>query len=643
MSNSIRVLPKEVFEKIAAGEVVTGPSAVVKELVENSIDAGANAISVHIEEGGKRLIRISDSGRGITPDELELAVFPHATSKIESDENLDEIRTLGFRGEALASISAVSKLTITSRTKGRVDGASIRSAGGDTSAPVKTGAPEGTAVSVEDLFFNVPARRKFLKSDRAETSQIIDFVARMAVAWPNIRFSMSHNDVEDFSTPGSGDVISAIVSTAGITAASGMLPVNAESESGDMRISAYISPPDIDRKTRKNQYYFVNGRSVSDQSLTDAVSNAYKGFIFEGRFPVIYLFLEINPTLVDVNVHPSKIRIRFSDKDSVFAFVESAVAEALRENGSTAKIRSAKQAKLAKREENRFFSLKETEGNENQPNFDNNFDFVREDDLSAVDIYAPDDDSQIETVSIGSLWDGENPQLSSSGYDPRIHGEAESDAAPINSAITESMQSRETQNVTAITELDATPKPIGRIFGLYVLARTAETFYIIDQHAAHERINYEKLLAQFNAKDKLTQGLLTPLIVSIPAAAGPYAGEWAEKLSDFGFETDEFGDKTFAVRAFPAFLSFEESESFLSDILENAGGKPPGNSRAMERLISRACHASIKLNDALTDEESAALIDELFACENPYTCPHGRPVFIELTRAELDKMFKRDM
>ncbi|MDR1067623.1 MAG: DNA mismatch repair endonuclease MutL, partial [Clostridiales Family XIII bacterium] len=580
------------------------------------------------------LIRVSDNGCGISAEELSLAVFPHATSKISADKDLDDIRTLGFRGEALASIAAVSKLTLISKTKDAAIGAKLYTSGGGDPQIAKAGSPEGTSVLVEDLFYNVPARRKFLKPDRAETAVIIDFVARMAIAWPRVRFSMGHNGEDDFSTLGNGDTRNAIANVAGVTISADLLPVRAEE--GDMRLTAYISPPDHDRKTRKRQYFFVNGRNVSDSVLSEAIANAYKGFIFEGRFPTIYLFLDIDPKKTDVNVHPSKTQIRFSDKKTVCNFVENAVTEALRENGSTAKVRDAAQAGRAKRAENAFYSLKPAAvPAENSPAPKQNL--VRDGGAGAdrTNIYANEDDDPVETVAITSLWSGENAAE-----------DAAAEGAEVNKLEAGDTETRETVtgNAPPAKLFDESPVPeyMGRIFGLYLLARTAETFYIIDQHAAHERINYEKFIAQVRTKEKLTQGLLTPLIVTVPAAARPSADEWFAWLATLGFEADEFGGSRFAVRAFPAFLSYDEAESFLGDILDSAGTAPPENPRAADRLISRACKSSVKLNDALSPEASQTLIAQLFACENPFTCPHGRPAFIAMTGGELDRMFRRD-
>ncbi|MDR2610427.1 MAG: DNA mismatch repair endonuclease MutL [Clostridiales Family XIII bacterium] len=647
MSGKIRVLPQNVFEKIAAGEVITSPMAVIKEIVENAIDAGATVISVSIEDGGKKLMRVDDNGSGIAEDELNLAVFPHATSKIRESNDLDEIRTLGFRGEALASIAAVSKLTIVSRTTGAREGASLYVAGGEAANIRKAGAPEGTGITVEDLFYNVPARRKFLKSDRAETADIVAYTARMAVAWPHIRFSVGHNGIEDFVTPGNGDVSAAIAGTAGTAVAANLLYAEKASAEGDMRLAAYLSPPDIDRKTRKNQYFFVNGRSVADAVLAEAVKEAYKGLIFEGRFPVVYLFLEIDPRKIDVNVHPSKTQIRFSNKNAVRDFVETMIRDVLIANGSTAKIRSAADAGRLKRAENAFYALKPSPETPGAPGTEPSL--VREDGVSGSDIYAAADDSKIASVPISSLWKGQtDAPVTANGTDTGAEaaaGDGEGEQRGGNAGLLngeDAASGRETPGTRLADALKTPPEVIGRLFGLYILARTEDEFFIIDQHAAHERIHYERFLAQAAAKGKLTQQLLTPLIVNIPAVSNLYTDSWAAWLGDLGFEIDEFGEKTFAVRAFPAFLSYEEAESFLTDILENASGRPPENTRAAERLISRACRSSVKMNDSLTNEEAAALIKQLFACENPYTCPHGRPVFIAMTGAELDRMFKRE-
>ncbi|MDR1495893.1 MAG: DNA mismatch repair endonuclease MutL, partial [Clostridiales Family XIII bacterium] len=358
--NNIRRLPKNIADKIAAGEVVTSPLSVVKELVENSLDAGAGVISADIENGGKSFIRVTDDGSGISSSEVELAFAPHATSKIVDESDLDGIATLGFRGEALSSIAAVSKLEMITKTADERVGTRILIEGGDAVSVDPVGAPDGTSVTVRDLFYNTPARLKFMKSDRGETTKIVDLMSRIATAYPEKRIRLITNGAVLFSTPGKGDRLNTILTVFGTTAGEDLIEVHAESGAADgMKLTAWISDPNHSAKTRRGQVFFVNGRYVKDDIMAGVVSEAYREFMFEGRYPYAYVFLGIAPSLIDVNVHPTKSEIKFADGESVRVFLKDALLAGLMSEAGIPKAHNARQFAAAKRAEREFYGYRD--------------------------------------------------------------------------------------------------------------------------------------------------------------------------------------------------------------------------------------------------------------------------------------------
>ncbi|MDR1953403.1 MAG: DNA mismatch repair endonuclease MutL [Clostridiales Family XIII bacterium] len=642
--NRITQLPKQVFEKIAAGEVVTGPLSVVKELVENAIDAGASAITVEIREGGKNYIRVADDGSGIRREDVELAFMPHATSKILGESDLDRIGTLGFRGEALSSIAAVSRLKMVTKTADAKTGSAISTDGGHIGEVKEVGAADGTTIIVEDIYFNTPARLKFMKSDRAESSAIIDFLSKIAVAYPHIRIKMVNNNNILFSTNGKGDVLQAVLTVYGTSGSEGLIPVEGETE--HMSLKALISGPNNSRKNRRSQILFVNGRYVTDETIARAIAEAYKEYMFEGRFPIVYLFLQIDPSLVDVNVHPAKSEIRFFENRSVGTFIKNTILSKLASkegipNMPTGNKWSPKEAWEQRKKEIEFYALK--------------------DDADAPEKKTPkgrnpveisSDDEYVETVNIKTLWSNDSPDvdlpkvsddLSGVAYDAEKPAAANLSDAPISEKTGAETRPNAPIPVTPMQhEMNIDSLQVfGSVFATYLLATDADSFYIVDQHAAHERVNYERFLNQYRSADKLIQQILTPAVCKLPAAAKSSVDSWAAWLTGLGFETELFGDNTVIVKTFPAFLPYTEAEIFLRDIIENAAAEPPDNDKAIERLISRACKQSVKANDTLKNDEIAMLLRDLSRCANPYTCPHGRPVFIRMGKRDLERMFKR--
>jgi DNA mismatch repair protein MutL len=638
----IRQLPKEIADKIAAGEVVSAPLSVVKELVENSIDAGAGSIGVEIECGGKTFIRVTDDGSGIDEDDVRLAFAPHATSKISDEPDLVSIKTLGFRGEALSSIAAVSRLEMVTKTADARTARMVAVEGGEFIADEPTGAPDGTSITVRDLFYNTPARLKFMKSDRSETTKIVDLMSRLAVAYPEIKIRLSTGGTVLFSTPGRGDRLKTILTVFGGSAGEDLIHIDTRDSHRLPSLTAWVSNPNRSAKTRRSQVFFVNGRYVKDDVISGAVSDAYREFMFEGRYPLVYLFLEIDPSLVDVNVHPTKSEIKFAEPAEVREFVKNAIASALMSKAGVPTARTAQQFASAKRAEREFYRLDAGSAGGK---------FGGEARAAAVAPDASDiagaEGEFAEIVNIKQLYNGYEPVPTGAVHEKPLDESYEAeDALPaLDSLKTEKRKPQgarqsgvaPNQQEFRIDYLQV----LGTVFGAYIAAVDEDSFYLVDLHAAHERVNYERFMSAYRSGERLTQTMLAPEVVRLPASARAHTEEWAALLSEVGFDAELFGDGSLVVKSVPAFMGADEAMRFAGDIIESGGGSVPDNDRAVERLISRACRASVKANTKLADEEARALLASLAGCANPYTCPHGRPVFIRYTKYELERLFKR--
>ncbi|MDR1293141.1 MAG: DNA mismatch repair endonuclease MutL [Clostridiales Family XIII bacterium] len=648
-AHGIRQLPKNISDKIAAGEVVTSPLSVVKELVENSIDAGAGHIAVEIENGGKSYIRVTDDGSGIPPSEAELAFAQHSTSKIRDEADLDSIATLGFRGEALASIAAVSRLEMVTKVPGSATATRVGIEGGELVETGPVGAPDGTTVTVRHLFYNTPARLKFMKTDRGETTKVTDFMSRMAVAYPGKAMRLITNGTALFSTPGKGDIRKAILTVFGTSAGEDLIELHSESPGqggrGGMGLAAWIGDPNHSAKTRKAQMFFVNGRYVKDEIIAGAVAEAYREFMFEGRYPIAYIFLDVHPSLVDVNVHPTKSEIKFADGAAVRAFIKEAILSALMSEAGVPRAHTAKQFAASRRAEREFYRY--------APESDTGRPLASGDGERPGDDGAPHDaegpeagpgadaaeEDRAGIVKISGLWGSEGGAGAVGGlaaYGPESY---ESDAAPTGEVREPAGEGRaySVQQEVRIDSLGV----LGAVFGSYIVATDDDNLYIIDWHAAHERVNFERFMAAYRSREKLSQELLTPQILRLPAVAKARATEWAAWLAGAGFTAEIFGDGSLIIKSAPAFLGMDEALRYAGDMIEAGGKTPPDDDKAVARIISRACRSSVKANSAIKTDEANALIRDLALCENPYTCPHGRPVFIKYSRRQLEKLFKR--
>ena len=594
----IRLLDKSVSDKIAAGEVIERPISIVKELVENALDAGADSVVVEIKNGGKSYIRVTDNGCGIPSEEAETAFLRHATSKISTAADLDAIDTLGFRGEALASIAAVTRTEVITKTKGSKTGTRLILHGGRVITKEKTGCPDGTTIIVTDLFYNTPARLKFMKTDSAESGLIIDFMSQRALAYKDVKFRLINNGRILFSTPGDGNRLNTILRVYHDVDSRNMVPVCHSEDS--ISVDGYISTPAFSKTTRGSQIYFVNGRVVSSKVIEKGVSEGYRERLFEGRYPVVYLFLHVDPHTIDVNIHPNKREVRFNEESMITDFIARAIRDALSSEDAVVDA-----GNIFKGRENSISSSKV---------YERVFEPLRE----------KTEEKQVYIKQILSTI--ENP------YKAKTESESESES-----------ESKIPIYAPKFKPFDFSQlKVTGVIFDTYITAVDESNFYLIDQHAAQERIFYEKLVGEYESAEKVRQPLLVPLVINVSLSVSENSFHWLDALSRMGFTVNEFGPGTFRITEIPMFMELSEAEDFINQFIDNINERTNlSNSVVIDKLIMMSCKAAVKANDKLSDGEVKALINDLSSCINPFSCPHGRPTFIRLTRYEIEKMFKR--
>lgn len=634
-------LPKNVADKIAAGEVVDRPLSIVKELVENSIDAGSTSVIVEIRNGGKSYIRISDNGSGIEKDDVDLAFKRHATSKIKNASDLDHISSLGFRGEALASIAAVSRVELITKTAGEKSGIRIKIEGGEILEKEDTGCPEGTTIIVEDLFFNTPARLKFMKPDATESTLIIDFISKMTLAYPHIKMRLINNGNILFSTAGKGDIYSNILTI--YSREIGDKLIHLQESDGQMSLEAFVSAPNNSKTNRKSQIFFVNGRQISSKVMENAVTDAYMEKLFEGRYPIAFLFLNVAPEKLDVNIHPNKKEVRFDDERLVREFI----AQAIRSNMKT------KEAIPEIKEKNIFkFQTSVTNTEPSQPpqkdtnpgGIGNNSKRTEE----QVDIKKLlSQQRRLEQEStVSQKADGQQIMEEEEVYQPEkaLTTMTEERLEPhgnISERIKLADISAENDPPKAdfdIRELTVT----GSIFGTYITAVDENSLYLIDQHAAHERVFYEQLLNQYQNEEKAQQLILTPVVINVTHAVKNDTGEMLDFLGNLGFQIEEFGPTAYIMKAIPVFMELDEAKDFIDYILDNVSEEADlENQKKIGSIITNACKKAVKAHDVLDKQEIDRLMSDLAGTKNPYSCPHGRPTFIRMKKYEIEKMFKR--
>jgi len=592
---AIQRLSPDVAAKIAAGEVIERPASVVKELIENAIDAQAKTIRVEAVQGGKRLLKISDDGLGIPADEVPLAFERYATSKLSSIEDLFRVKTLGFRGEALASVAAVSHLSMISRPSGQTSGAQIRLEGGEQKGLDRVGAPAGTMVTVEHLFYNVPARLKFLKADATEMGHIYRIVSHYALAYPEIRFSLFNAGRQVFQTGGSGDLYDVLVSVWGLAVAKQMLEVEEET-AGGITVYGYAGTPALHRGQRDYLVLFVNRRWIQDRALAHAVAQAYHTFLPVGRHPVAALNVLLDPAEVDVNVHPTKAEVKFREPGAVFTAVQRPVRATITEHAP-----AARPAQAFGGEGERWAEGRQTGGHAGD--FDHAADF-------------------------GELSRAEFQRWSQLGLEAQRTRPVE-EASPL-----------------ALPDLPAALPPlrvVGQIRQMYVVTEGPDGLYLIDQHAAHERVLYEKLMAQKETGAIASQRLLTPLLLELTPAQAAVLEAEIKALTAIGFELEPFGGYSYRLLAAPEMLAAENLAEACLDILnEMVEGALPLARQTHEQTAVVVCkRASIKGGQTLSYKEMEELVRQLEQSQNPRTCPHGRPTMIHLSAYQLAREFGR--
>lgn len=630
----IKVLEKQIADKIAAGEVVDRPVSIVKELVENAVDAGASSVVVEIRNGGKSYIRVTDNGCGISEDQVETAFLRHATSKISNVKDLDAIETLGFRGEALASIGAVSRTEILTKTADAKSGTRVLFHGGEVLTHEQVGCPDGTTLIVTDLFYNTPARLKFLKSDSAESSLIIDFVSQMALAYKDIRFRLINNGAILFSTNGDGNRFNTIVRVYKNVNPKNLTAVHYEEEK--LKLEGYISSPAESKNSRSSQIFFVNGRVVNSKVIEKGLMEGYRERIFEGRHPVAYLFLETDPHDLDVNVHPNKREVRFDREADIIDFLARGIKRSLSTEDAIVSGTSLFKENSA---EYKAESKKE----------------VQVDIKTFLSSLGKNDSEEPEETSQKTLEPAvSKPSAPTHTVTPVQTAVSPvtpiSPIAPIAPKAPISPISNPEPEEPHLTIKQASLKPFdfddlqitGSIFNTYITAVSADTFYLIDQHAAHERIFYEKLVREYEEDEKLHQPIMIPLMLNVSLKAEEDSFNWLTALTKMGYTIEEFGQGTYRVTEIPTFMTLQEAEDFAVDFIEQISESTNlRNTVIIDKLIMKSCKSAVKGGDSLSLEELKALIKDLSRCVNPFSCPHGRPTFVKLTRYEIERLFKR--
>ncbi|WP_336771996.1 DNA mismatch repair endonuclease MutL [Paenibacillus sp. MMO-58] len=676
----IQVLDEQLANQIAAGEVVERPASVIKELVENAIDAGSSVIDITIEEGGLSFIRVTDNGSGIEPADMETAFQRHATSKISSSSDLFKIASLGFRGEALPSIAAVSRLECVSSIDSTGLAQRLLIEGGTVTANEPANAPQGTDMSVRDLFYNTPARLKYMKAIQTELGHITDYVYRIALAHPGIAITLKHNGSVLLRTLGTGDRLQVIAAVYGTNTAKAMLKVEGETSDYDLR--GFISKPELTRANRNGMTVIVNGRYIRSHAVNQAILQAYHTLLPINRFPIVVLEIGMHPSLLDVNVHPSKMEVRFSKENELRTLVEQAVKGAL---GQVRHIPGP--AEKQEREKPLFVqdaisfhrpdplsmpwgqerSLSNPGGGSGAPGGSSNppgggFNTGKPAELST------------SAASTGSSHNSSFPQLPKRDYVPkdameRLYKPAEQReesvreaAAPWEQAAPALQAAEETAAPPPAPESEppageANERPdgtpafpdlywIGQLHGTYIVAQAEEGLYLIDQHAAHERINYEYYFQKFGNPQAASQQLLVPLTLEFTSGEAEQLRGMINLFLEAGVELEPFGAQTFLVRAYPEWFPQGEEQAIIEEMAELLLSERKSINIAKLRekaAIMCSCKASIKANDRKTREEGEALLARLAACNQPYTCPHGRPIVVHLSTYQLEKMFKRVM
>nr|WP_288866805.1 DNA mismatch repair endonuclease MutL [uncultured Blautia sp.] len=699
----IAVLDQNTIDKIAAGEVVERPSSVVKELVENAIDAGATAITVEITDGGKKLIRITDNGSGMDAEQVPLAFLRHATSKIEKVEDLTHIASLGFRGEALSSIAAVSQVELITKTPSGISGTRYVIEGGKEQSLEEMGAPEGTTFLIRNLFYNTPARSKFLKSDMTEAGYINTLMEQLALSHPEISFKYIQNRQVKLSSSGNYSVKDVIYSVYGREIAKALLDVSYENDF--MKIEGFVGKPEISRGNRTFENYYINGRYVKNKIITKAIEDGYKGLVMQHKFPFVSLRIEMDGNDLDVNVHPAKREVRFARETEVYTAIYETVRKVLTHRELIPQVSVGKDEPTSLTEQIKPgnipepFEVKRRQEMYGHPNRTANIashaaptasevrstapvpsipynkptngtasygsaESAHNSSASSADKYKRVDSlrenpvyesqpftKEEEEMFSGTLKDGRNKNSAAETADYEVISEKPAESAPpeVDNEPIKSQEQEPPKQLELFEERLLAPESrsrhrlIGQLFDTYWLVQFEDNFYIIDQHAAHEKVYYERFVKQFQSQNIQSQYVSPPLIVSLSLEEENLLKANKKYFRDFGFEIEPFGGREYSISAVPSsLLGMTEEELFL-EMLDHltADGSKDAFEIFASRLATMACKAAVKGNHSMSPQEADKLIDELLTLENPYNCPHGRPTIIAMSKTEIEKKFKR--
>lgn len=668
----IKVLPSETIDKIAAGEVVERPLNVVKELVENALDAGATRISVEIKDGGIALIRVTDNGCGIEASQVANAFVRHATSKIDDESDLVGVQTLGFRGEALSSIAAVSRVEMITKTRDSLMATRVVIEGESEPQISEVGAPDGTTVIIRDLFYNTLPRRKFLRQPATEGSYVSDLMQHMALARPDVAMKCTAAGKEVFHTSGSGDTWENAYRILGKETAASLVTIT--DEMPGVRLSGYIARTDCVRNNRKFEYFYIDGRYVHSALLSKAVEEGYHRFLMQHRFPLVILYLDTDPGEVDVNVHPTKMEVRFGDERGLYDFVAAAVRNRLHELELIPKQTLADTHKPSKPGEHRGFEaevrqgtdrgadLEADNGNAGWSDAETGKRTAGESDIEVVKGADREGDAEAG-IGAGKGLDSTEIQLPFSDAEchsggprtpepfesRRIEKAVAEDKAlisPVMARHEESIQEELPERIIAASNM---PRfcIIGQVFDTYWLVAYEDELLIVDQHAAHEKVNYERLMKRMGSSEACTQLLVVPIICTLTASENETLAEYGDAFEKLGYEVERYGSRDVAIRGVPTDLyGASDAGALFTEVLDELAGSigtrsKPDLDAVTDKIASMSCKAAVKGLHAMSAIEAQALIAELLTLNEPYTCPHGRPTVISISRSEMEKRFGR--
>ena len=664
----IAVLDQQTIDKIAAGEVVERPSSIVKELVENAIDAGATAVTVEITDGGKKMIRITDNGGGMERDQVPLAFLRHATSKIEKVEDLANIASLGFRGEALSSIAAVAQVELITKTPSALSGVRYVINGGVEQSLEDMGAPEGTTFLVRNLFYNTPARSKFLKSDSTEANYLGTLMEQLALSHPEISFKYIQNKQVKLHTSGNYNIKDVIYNIYGRDITKALLEISCENDF--MKIEGFVGKPEISRGNRTFENYYINGRFVKNRIIAKAIEDAYKGFLMQHKFPFVSLHIQMEGNDLDVNVHPSKMEVRFARGPEVYDAIYEVIHKALTQREMIQNVPFGREESVKKHQPTvkpgdvpePFETRRRAEALEYSARTENTVARVSEHPIPArgtitmaeqavreQQIYQTKDpftkaEEQLFKETLNDKKDRtcstrQPESIEKTIKENTVEESAESDYNPVSRP----QQLELFEEKLLAPESRSRHKLIGQIFDTYWLVQFEDKFFIIDQHAAHEKVYYERFVKRFREQTVESQYLSPPLIVSLNLQEESLLKANRKYFQDFGFEIEPFGGKEYCINAVPANLYGLEEEELFLEMLDNLASEKDKDPLGIfaSRLATMACKAAVKGNHQMSNQEADALIDELLTLDNPYHCPHGRPTIISMTKTELEKKFKR--